>query len=314
MTELPRGWAEAYVGDVAITVCPGFASGRHNAEAVGVPHLRPMNISRTGEIDFAKVKYVALDAGARRLAFGDVLFNNTNSPALVGKTAPYLSHEAVAFSNHMTQVRLHEDVNPSFVARQMHYLWTSGEVGHLISNHVNQASIASSRLATEMRLRVAPVAEQERIVAAIEEAFSKLDAGEAGLRTVRQLLKRMRDAILTAAVTGRLVPQDPTDTPVTKLLADLGIEPIDPEDVPALPQGWAWVSLGAVADVVGGATKDSKRANDPDLVERPYLRVANVQRGHLDLDDITTIRVAPGKAAKLERTWIAGATGGVWVE
>ncbi len=69
-------------------------------------------------------------------------------------------------------------------------------------------------------LPVAPSAEQERIVTAIEEAFSKLDAGEAGLRTVRQLLKRMRDAILTAAVTGRLVPQDPTDTPAAKLLAD----------------------------------------------------------------------------------------------
>ena len=60
---------------------------------------------------------------------------------------------------------------------------------------------------------------------AIEEAFSKLDAGEAGLRTVRQLLKRMRDAVLAAAVTGRLVPQDPTDTPASTLLADLGVEP-----------------------------------------------------------------------------------------
>ena len=44
-------------------------------------------------------------------------------------------------------------------------------------------------------LPLAPQHEQERIVAAIEEAFSKLDAGEAALRSARQRLKRMRDAV-----------------------------------------------------------------------------------------------------------------------
>lgn len=151
-----------------------------------------------------------------------------------------------------------------------------------------------------VELPVAPLVEQPRIVAAIEEAFSKLDAGEAGLRNVRQLLNRMRQAVLAAAVTGRLVPQDPTDTPATKLLADLGVEPIDPDGVPALPEGWVWSTLGAVADVVGGITKDAKRQHDPSFVERPYLRVANVQRGHLTLDSVTTIRVSPEKAANLE--------------
>jgi hypothetical protein len=92
-----------------------------------------------------------------------------------------------------------------------------------------------------------PLAEQERIVAAIEEAFSKLDAGEAGLRTVRQLLKRMRDAVLAAAVTGRLVPQDPTDTPATELLPCRGAVESKPE-VPALPHGWLRAHL---ADLIG---------------------------------------------------------------
>lgn len=88
----------------------------------------------------------------------------------------------------------------------------------------------------QIELQIPPLSEQQRIVTATEEAFSKLDAGEAGLRTVRQLLERMRDAILTAAVTGRLVPQDPTDTPAAKLLADLGVQPVEGAD---LPSGWA---------------------------------------------------------------------------
>ncbi|MEX2660058.1 MAG: restriction endonuclease subunit S [Acidimicrobiales bacterium] len=92
-------------------------------------------------------------------------------------------------------------------------------------------------------LPTAPRAEQERIVVAIEEAFSKLGAGEGGLRTVRQLLKRIRDAILDAAVAGRLVAQDPADTPATDL-ADFDTEPIDPITSRALPDGWACVRVG----------------------------------------------------------------------
>ena len=49
----------------------------------------------------------------------------------------------------------------------------------------------------------------------------------------------------------------------------------------------------------GGVTKDSKRESDPGFVEYPYLRVANVQRGFLDLSVVTTIRADRHKAEKL---------------
>ena len=65
----------------------------------------------------------------------------------------------------------------------------------------------SPRLARRIRDRtipVAPAAEQERIVAAIEEQFSRLDAAVATLEQARQKLRRMRSAVLEAAVTGRL--------------------------------------------------------------------------------------------------------------
>lgn len=62
----------------------------------------------------------------------------------------------------------------------------------------------SRRNLADIELPIPPLAEQERIVAAIEEAFSRLDAGEASLRTVRQRLTKMRAAVLAAAVTGRL--------------------------------------------------------------------------------------------------------------
>lgn len=66
-----------------------------------------------------------------------------------------------------------------------------------------------------------------------------------------------------------------------------------------LAPGWAWARLEQIADIVGGVTKDAKRQHDPSFVEVPYLRVANVQRGFLDLRKVETIRVSAAKAAAL---------------
>ncbi|MCB9794647.1 MAG: restriction endonuclease subunit S [Alphaproteobacteria bacterium] len=55
-------------------------------------------------------------------------------------------------------------------------------------------------------------------------------------------------------------------------------------------EGWTQVQLGDVAEIRSGVTKNSKRTlSEP--VEVPYLRVANVQDGHLDLSEVKSIRV-----------------------
>jgi restriction endonuclease S subunit len=66
-----------------------------------------------------------------------------------------------------------------------------------------------------------------------------------------------------------------------------------------IPTSWAWTTLGEIAEVVGGVTKDTKKQSDPTLPEVPYLRVANVQRGYLDLREITKIRVPESTLEKL---------------
>lgn len=66
-----------------------------------------------------------------------------------------------------------------------------------------------------------------------------------------------------------------------------------------LPSGWHWTLLGDIAMVAGGITKDSKRETDPAFVEVPYLTVANVQRGYLDLRVVKSIRVPLDKLAQL---------------
>jgi type I restriction enzyme S subunit len=166
-----------------------------------------MNIDRDGNLDLSDVKFVEGDP-AHTLQFGDVLFNNTNSPVLVGKTALYQQPEAFAFSNHMTRLRLPDCIDGAFIARQMHYLWLTGLFRSLCVNHVNQASIPLHTLLNRIDLNLAPFPEQRRIVEKIDELFELIDEGVEALRRVQANLKRYRASVLLSACEGRLVPTE----------------------------------------------------------------------------------------------------------
>jgi type I restriction enzyme, S subunit len=175
---------------------------------------------------------------------------------------------------------------------------------------------------------LAPLPEQRRIVAKLEELFSKLDAGVAAVRRTQALLKRYRQSVLHAAVTGELTrawreahPTALTETGAALLqriraerraqweaaqVAKRGgqlplgegwklkyVEPEEPDtsELPELPEGWSVARLDMIASLKGGITKDSKRKSSESR-SVPYLRVANVQRGYLDLTEIKEIEAS----------------------
>lgn len=66
-----------------------------------------------------------------------------------------------------------------------------------------------------------------------------------------------------------------------------------------LPKGWAWAEFREVAAIKGGITKGQKRRTPDVLRKVPYLRVANVQRGYLDLSEIKEIEATAEEIAEL---------------
>jgi len=207
LKKLPSNWAYGYVGDFSEEIQPGFASGKHNQEGAGIPHLRPMNIDRQGKLDFGIIKYVSPEKDAKRLHFGDVLFNNTNSPELVGKTTVVSADEELAYSNHMTRVVFPDEIDSKYAAYQLHYLWMRGYFLHNCVKHVNQASVSSKALAKTVPFVVAPLEQQKSIVAEIEKQFSRLDEAVTNLKRVKANLKRYKAAVLKAAVEGKLTEE-----------------------------------------------------------------------------------------------------------
>jgi len=73
-----------------------------------------------------------------------------------------------------------------------------------------------------------------------------------------------------------------------------------------------FVRLGYLATIQSGITVDANRDHGSDSVTLPYLRVANVQDGHLDLKTITEIRVprAIARSAMLRRGDVLMTEGG----
>ena len=175
-------------------------------------------------------------------------------------------------------------------------------------------------------LPLPPLAEQHRIVAEIEKQLTRLDAAIVALKRVQANLKRYRASVLKTACEGKLVPTEaelaraegreyePADRLLGRILVERRArwetqenrrgkykERIAPDmsDLPELSQGWVWATLAQISDVKGGVTKGRHYRAGESLTEVPYLRVANVQRGYLDLSEIKTIKVTQEVADQL---------------
>lgn len=252
MTELPKGWAVAKLdelNDPERPICYGILKPGPDLPG-GVPYVKVKHI-RHERIDVASLHRTSaeIDESYRRsrLRAGDLLISIRGTYGRVAPVPPELADANITQdSARIAPV----GVRPTYVQKYL-----QGPQAQEFFRRVARGVAVKGVNIGDLRqtpIMVPPLAEQERIVTAIEEAFSKLDAGEAGLRTVRQLLKRMRDAILTAAVTGRLVPQDPTYIPAAKLLADLGVATAGGDG--DIPDSWARVRLGDIANVGSGTT------------------------------------------------------------
>jgi len=166
---------------------------------------------------------------------------------------------------------------------------------------------------TKLPILIAPLPEQHRIVAAIEDHFSRLDEAVALLERVQRNLKRYRASVLKAAVEGRLVPTEAdlaraegrTYEPATKLLERIleerrrrwkenggkGTykEPVAPDttDLPELPEGWCWVQLDTIGDVILGQQRSPSHAAAEKVT--PYIRAANITWEGIDLSDVKSM-------------------------
>ena len=209
---------------------------------------------------------------------------------------------------------------PDEVHRDFAFYYLASIRRHLIEQGKGGAqSNISNGLVRETSIPIAPLNEQQRIVAKIEELFSDLDAGVAALKRAKANLKRYRASVLKAAVEGKLTEQwrskHPAKEPASALLArilkerrlkweadqlakfaaakkeppknwrDKYVEPTPPDTtgLSKLPDGWCWASVDQVAQFTRYGS--SAKTNE-EVTGVPVIRMGNIIDGTLDYSEL----------------------------
>lgn len=215
--KLTSKWRETYrsskpervtLGSVASGFSYGSSAKSHESGAV--PVLRMGNI-QSGLLDWDDLVFTSDPAEIAKylLEPGDILFNRTNSPALVGKTALYRGERKAIYAGYLIRIRCSPDILPEFLTYCLNspigrdYCW------RVKSDGVSQSNINSKKLAA-FSFDLPSLPEQREIVRRIEAAFARIDrlADEACRATA--LLDRLEQATLAKAFRGELLTADPT--------------------------------------------------------------------------------------------------------
>ena len=223
LQKLPECWVWTRIGEISEIIQYG-TSERAGKDPSGVPVLRMGNI-QDGKLVYENLKYYpkgwsAIDDFV--LEEGDVLFNRTNSPELVGKTAVYKKHHlylgAVVFASYLIRVRtIKEAYIPDILSFFINSLFGRRYIASVVSQQVGQANVNGTKLSL-MPIPLIPFREQIVMLREIERCFSVADEMEKVVKRSLNQSEQLRQSILKKAFEGGLVPQDPTDEPAEKLL------------------------------------------------------------------------------------------------
>lgn len=222
---LPQGWVWATVDQLAVEQRYG-TSAKTNSDDSGVPVIRMGNI-QDGELDIDGLKFLPTshdEFPALFLEDGDMLFNRTNSPELVGKTAIYRSQLVpCAYASYLIGIRFSRLFVPELASAYINSAHGRRWVASVVTQQVGQANVNGTKLAASA-IPLPPVEEQRLIVELLSAQTANAFQQEKQIAYALQQSTAQRQNILRAAFSGQLVPQDPNDEPASVLLERIRAE------------------------------------------------------------------------------------------
>ena len=278
--EIPENWEWVRLGNVAY-IASGSTPSKDCFVESGVPYLKMYNL-RNQQIDFEyKPQYIKREVHEGKLARskakpGDVIMNIVGPPlgkvALVPESLPECN-----FNQAAVLIRAHFCTN--LMNQYIRYfLLQMDEINAINTKGTAGQENISLTQTQNMRFPLPPLAEQQRIVEKIQEAFAEIEAIEKNKELLKTHIKQTRQKILDLAIHGKLVPQNKSDEPASVLLERITRDNPHYEkltDVPfEIPDSWEWVKLGdvvkQVTDFVASGSFASLRENVKYYKEENY--------------------------------------------
>ncbi len=283
LPELPKGWIWTTCDNLIKSVETGKRpkGGVDNYKS-GIPSIGGEHLSSDGGFNFDKIKFVPEEFFSKMnrgiIQKKDILV--VKDGATTGKTSIVRNNfpfENACINEHVFILRTFERfVNPLYI---FYYIY-SGEGQQKILKKGIIGGI-NQNFAEKIKLPLPPLPEQHRIVAKIEELFTKLDAGVSSLEKTKTQLKRYRQAVLKSAMEGRLTEKwreahkgemEPASVLLERLREDRKrnasgkkgkykeLSPLDVSDLPELPEGWVWTRIGEIIEKLSLTGKKLKQS------------------------------------------------------
>ena len=299
--DIPENWCWCRLGEVVKNVNYGTSAKSHPTGKI--PVLRMGNITKDGKLSFDNLVYTsdATEIQTYKLNAGDILFNRTNSAEWVGKTAVYKGEQPAIFAGYIiryTPIFINSDYVNTVMNTSYQKKWCS----EVKTNGVQQCNINAQNL-MKFIFPLPPLAEQKRIVAAIEKFMPLIEEygkKETELKALNEQIGALtKKAILQEAVQGKLVPQIAAEGNAKDLLEEIKKEKakfikegkikkekplpeITEDEIPFdIPENWCWCRLGEIGDWKAGSTPS--RSN-PELYNGniPWLKTGDLTDGDIN--------------------------------
>lgn len=296
---LPASWATARIGELGRLLSGGTpATGQPDYWDGSIPWITSADIDEGFNVTHRKA---ITPLGAEKSATNVVPAGTLLIVTRVGLGKVALAPYELAFSQDTQALAFSPD---RLSGRYLLYSvgWAAAQFKY--SGRGTTISGIPRKQLQDTTIPVPPLAEQHRIVAAIEEHFTRLDAAVAALRRAQANLKRYRASVLKAACEGRLVPTE----------ADLAHAEGRAYEFPAalvgrihaerneagplkyqsrvwhageanttLPKGWCWASAGDLCGFITKGTTPSAAKLSSRTGDVPFIKVYNLtDHGTLD--------------------------------
>lgn len=182
--EPKEGWEEKKLGDVCKSV--NYGTSLPSTEKGKYKYLRMNNITIDGTLDLSNLK--TIDVPEKELEKcvvrkGDLLFNRTNSPELVGKTCIFKEDEEMIIAGYIIRIRFNDSIYPNFASYFINLQRQLGNLKPLIVGAVHQANI-SAKAIQSINIHFPPLSEQQRIV-------SRLDSLSENIRKYEEIQRKI---------------------------------------------------------------------------------------------------------------------------
>ncbi len=166
-----KGWPVKRIGDLLESA--SYGTSEKSCASGEFPVLRMNNITRTGEMDFTDLKFMDLDKNQYErylVRTGDVLFNRTNSPELVGKTGIFLGKQPMAYAGYLIRLRVNKENDPQYLAKFLNTGYAKRMLRRMCKSIIGMANINATEIQS-MTIPQAPLPRQHEFaqrVAAVE--------------------------------------------------------------------------------------------------------------------------------------------------